>query len=346
MNPNLPEGIKHSYLKDCEYSKPYDWTIKGLIPTNGITVLYGASGSGKTFASIHMALCVASGSGFLGHKVKRKGKVIYIAAESPESLKRRIAIMRDFDKVAYGGYEFDGKEISIYDGNIDLLGDPHAMISAIRAFHDRLMDDGEVALVIIDTLSAAFAGLDENSVEMATAVKNAKLIQDELQCAVKIIHHTGKDEDRGARGHSSLRGNVEQLIQIKGLKNPRQLIVDKVKDEQLGDQCQFDLISINIGVDEEGEPMHGCLVQLAAFDAILRPTKQKLTDAGNLALKVFNKSRGTSRSVHKDVFLRSLQAEYSHHDSKHRSTYANRGITQLISRNYIELNEMDEYEFI
>lgn len=346
MTPVLPEGIKHEFLKDCGYAKPYEWTIKGLIPTNGITVLYGASGSGKTFATTHMALCVASGSDFLGHKVKRKGKVIYIAAESPESLKRRIAIMRDFDKVAYRGHQFNGKEISIYDGNIDLLGDPHAMIAAIRAFHDRILDDGEVALVVIDTLSAAFSGLDENSVEMATAVKHAKLIQDELGCAVVIIHHTGKDEDRGARGHSSLRGNVEQVIQIKGMKNPRQLIVDKVKDEQLGTQCQFDLIAINIGLDAEGEPMSGCLVQQAAFDAITRPSKKPLTDVGNVAWKAFNEARGTSASVNKDVFKSAIQAQYQHFEPKHRSTYANRGITQLISRNYIELNEQGEYESI
>jgi KaiC/GvpD/RAD55 family RecA-like ATPase len=343
MNRILPEGIKHAFLEDCGCLKPYEWTIKGLIPTNGITVLYGASGSGKTFATTHMALCVASGSNFLGHKVKRKGKVIYIAAESPESIKRRMAIMRDFDKVAYGDYEFDGKEISIYDGNIDLLGDPHAMIAAIRAFHDRVLDDGEVVMVIIDTLSAAFSGLDENSVEMAMAVKNAKLIQEELRCAVVIIHHTGKDEDRGLRGHSSLRGNVEQAIQISGMRNPRQLIVDKVKDEQFGDKCQFDLIGINIGLDEEGEPMSGCLVQLAAFDAINRATKQKLTDAGRVALKVFNESRGTSVSVNKDIFKKALQAQYSHLETKHLSTYVNRGITQMISRNYIALNEMGEY---
>lgn len=343
MNPTLPEGIKHVFLEDCGYSKPYEWTIKGYVPTHGVTVMYGASGSGKTFATTHMALCVASGSDFLGYKVKRSGKVIYIAAESPESLKRRIAIMRDFDKVAYRNYEFNGKEISIYDGHIDLLGNPHAMISAIRAFHDRILDDGEVALVIIDTLSAAFAGLDENTVEMAIAVKNAKLIQDELGCAVVIVHHTGKDEDRGARGHSSLRGNVEQVIQIKGMKNPRQLIVEKVKDEQLKDQCQFDLVGINIGVDEEGQPISGCLVQLAAFEAISRVTKRPLTDAGNIALKAFNECRGTSTSVDKETFKRSIQERHPHLDPKHRSTYADRGISQLISRNYIELNEQGEY---
>ena len=346
MNRILPEGMKHMFLKDCEYSKPYDWTIEGLIPTNGITVLYGASGCGKTFATTHMALCVSSGSSFLHHKIKRKGKVIYIAAESPESLKRRIAIMRDFDKVGYREYEFQGQEVSIYDGNIDLLGNPHAMIAAIRAYHDTILDDGEVALIIIDTLSAAYAGIDENSVEMATAVKNAKLIQDEFKCAVVIVHHTGKDEDRGARGHSSLRGNVEQVIQIKGMSNPRQLIVDKVKDEKLGDRCQFDLISIEIGIDADGNPMSGCLIQQAAFDAINRAAKQALTDAGMVALKVFNESRGVSISVDKECFKGLLQAEYSHLDPKHRSTVANRGITQLISRNYIDLNEAGEYESI
>ena len=343
MNRILPEGIKHVFLEDCGYDNAYEWVIKGIIPKNGITLLYGASGCGKTFATTHIALCVASGSDFLRHKVQRSGKVIYIAAESPESFKRRVAIMRDFDKIAYRDYKFTGKEISIYEGNIDLFGYPDAVLFAIRAYHDRILDDGEVVLVIIDTLSAAYAGIDENSVDMAIAVKHAKLIQDELKCAVLIVHHTGKDEDRGARGHSSLRGNVEQVIQIKGLHNPRQLIVDKIKDEQLGDQCQFDLISINIGVDEEGEPMSGCLIQEAAFDAISRTAKERLTDVGTIALKVFNEARGASDAISKDNYLKLLDTAYSHHIPKHRSTYINRGITQLISRNYIELNSKGEY---
>lgn len=49
-------GIKRSTLGSCKI-KPLDWAVKGLIPTNGITVLYGASGSGKTFLAAHLALC-------------------------------------------------------------------------------------------------------------------------------------------------------------------------------------------------------------------------------------------------------------------------------------------------
>lgn len=169
------------------------------------------------------------------------------------------------------------------------------------------------------------------------------MIQDEFKCAVLIIHHTGKDEERGLRGHSSLRGNVEQILQIRGLRNPRQLIVDKIKDEKLGDECQFDLINIQIGMDADGNPMNGCLIQEAAFDAISRVAKKSLTDVGTIALKAFNESRGTALSVSKDSFFSALQNEYAHFEPKHRSTYINRGITQLIGRKYIRLNEVGEY---
>jgi len=338
----LSVGIRCVILKDCDYLKPYDWTIKGLIPTHGITVLYGQSGSGKTFITTHMALCVASGADFLKHKIKQQGRVIYIAAESPKSTQRRFAVMRDWDKVGYGGYKFKGDEVSIYEGNIDLFRNPENVIQAIRETGDFI----DTKLCIIDTLSSAFAGVDENSVDMATVVNQAKYIQDLLKCAVLIVHHMGKDASAGLRGHSSLRGNVEQSIQISGFSNPRMMIVDKIKDEKVGDQTQFDLLGIEVGIDDEGEPMHGCLVQAASFDAKPRQTNSSgLTANGQIALNVFNKLTAETRDIEvdQDSFKRNLVSAFSHCEEKHRSTYAVRAITHLIAKNKIKRNENDAF---
>ena len=52
-------------------------------------VLYGASNSGKTFLSLEIARAVSSGDNFLGLRTD-KGDVLYIAAESPASIRTRI----------------------------------------------------------------------------------------------------------------------------------------------------------------------------------------------------------------------------------------------------------------
>jgi hypothetical protein len=54
--------------------------VDGLLSTTGFTVLYGESGSGKTFAAIDLAGHIAAGLSWRGMKVEQ-GVVFYIAAE-------------------------------------------------------------------------------------------------------------------------------------------------------------------------------------------------------------------------------------------------------------------------
>lgn len=341
-------GIRCEVLGKCEI-KPIDWAVKGLIPTSGITVLYGASGSGKTFLAAHLALCIASGADFLKHKVKNRGTVIYLAAESPTSLERRLAVMSKLDKTGYGGYKFSGQEVAIFKGNIDLFNKPDSVMEAIKVFFDPLLDP--IGICIIDTLSAAYAGLDENSGDMALVVKQAENISRELLCPVVIVHHTGKDTTRGLRGHSSLRGNIEQALYVDYSNGQRSIKVDKIKDEKLGDEVSFDLISIDTGiVDEDGEIVKGCLVQYGAFDAVAKGVNNRgaLIPHGTTALKAFNAaldSIAPNRYVPEELFREHLRPLFSHHDQKHRKTYADRGITDLINKNYIEVNSRGEYVY-
>jgi hypothetical protein len=340
-------GISRSTLGSCKI-KPLPWAVKGLIPTDGITVLYGASGSGKTFLAAHLALCVASGSDFLRHKVKKKGAVVYIAAESPNSLERRLAVMSQLNKIGYSNFKFKGDEISIFKGNIDLFNHPDNVIGAIELFHDALDD---VGLCIIDTLSAAFAGLDENSGDMAIVVKQAEYIQRKLLCPVVIIHHTGKDVGRGLRGHSSLRGNIEQALYVEGLANPRLIKVDKIKDEKIGDETTFDLISIDTGIlDDDGSPVMGCLVQVAAFDAIVKRSdskKGKLSDNGANALKAYDEAyrniQHPNKIVSRELFDCYLQKYFKDIDSKHRKQAIGRALLNAVAKNYLTCNDRGEY---
>lgn len=341
-------GARRRVLGQCVI-KPIDWAVKGLIPTNGVTVLYGASGSGKTFLAAHLALCVASGADFLKHRVK-KGKVVYIAAESPTSLERRLAVMSQLDTKSYGGYEFVGDEVSIYQGGIDLFIKEKAMalIAAIKNFHDMF---DPVGVCIIDTLAAAFSGIDENSNDMATVVKIAEYIQRELFCPVVIIHHTGKDTTRGLRGHSSLRGGIEQALYVEGMANPRRIFVDKIKDEKTGDETPFDLISIDTEiVDSDGEAVKGCLVQYGAFDAVPKTSdkkKGKLSDVGALAYQAyevaFKNIQYPDKVVSKAAYDEQLKIAFAEVESKYRKQAITRGLINVVAKKWLTKNDRDEY---
>src|SRR4051794_14455624 len=72
--------------------------VDGLLPLTGMSVEYGESGAGKTFCAVDLAGHVATGMPWRGREVEQ-GIVVYIAAESPESIKRRLVAWKLFHGV-------------------------------------------------------------------------------------------------------------------------------------------------------------------------------------------------------------------------------------------------------
>jgi RecA-family ATPase len=76
----------------------------------------------------------------------------------------------------------------------------------------------DVGVIVIDTLAQSAPDSDENSsADMGTIISNAQLLQRETNGLVVLIHHTGKDASRGARGHSSLYAALELLSRLSAL---------------------------------------------------------------------------------------------------------------------------------
>ena len=60
-----------------------EWVIEGFIPKNAITVLTGATGSGKSSVMLAAADAVANGEPFLGHQ-SHQTKVLFLDRENPK----------------------------------------------------------------------------------------------------------------------------------------------------------------------------------------------------------------------------------------------------------------------
>ena len=72
-----------------------------------------------------------------------------------------------------------------------------------------------IALIVFDTLATATEGQNENAPEVMSAVTGGmRRIMRALDCAGILIHHSGKDSTRGARGHSGLGGAVDLSIEV------------------------------------------------------------------------------------------------------------------------------------
>src|SRR2546430_552041 len=172
-----------------------------------MAVLYGESGSGKTFLALHLALCVAAGTEFFGHRVRRAG-VVYIAAEAGRGIENRVAAAK---------HEIEFPEMMPFAAitvPVDLCTEAANTDSVIDAI--RFADIGmPVELIIVDTLSRVMAGGNENAPDdMGALVRNIDRLRAETNAAVVLVHHSGKDASRGARGHSLLHAATDTEIEV------------------------------------------------------------------------------------------------------------------------------------
>jgi hypothetical protein len=112
--------------------------------------------------------------------------------------------------------------------------------------------------VIVDTLSRAMAGGDENSpVDMGRIVAAADRIRAETSAHFTYLHHTGKDAARGARGHSLLRAATDTEIEVAS----NSMTITKQRDMEGGFAIGFGLVDMRIGDDHAGNPIKSAVVE-------------------------------------------------------------------------------------
>jgi hypothetical protein len=102
---------------------------------------------------------------------------------------------------------------------------------------------------------------------------------------VIVIHHPGKDADKGARGSNSLVAAVDTSIALRVPSCPgaqakpstalREATIIKQRDGETADQFYFKLPVVEIGRDEDGDPVTTCVVEPADPPAVDETAKPK-----------------------------------------------------------------------
>lgn len=123
-----------------------------------------------------------------------------------------------------------------------------------------------VKLIVVDTLSLAMAGGNENAPEDMTAfVGNIDRIRQEISAHVAVVHHSGKDAARGARGHNSLRAATDTEIEVSRDLASRTSVAKVKKQRDLDGEGEFPfrLESVTLGTNRRGKPVTSCVVREA-----------------------------------------------------------------------------------
>lgn len=227
--------------------EPPSTLVAGIFPRTGIAVVRGASNTGKTALVLDVAAAVARGIPWRSRRTIQ-GIVLYVAAENPGSVKTRLKgyVMRWPDSV--------GMLMGIVNQSVNLMD--RAEVGSFVTFAKSIKDSHimPIGMVVIDTLAASMAGGDENSArDMGLAIAGMATIRDELQTLVVAVHHTGKDETKGARGSSALRAAVDTELAVAGQTGIRTAMVEKQRDLPTGETFGFTLEPVVVGRDDSGD---------------------------------------------------------------------------------------------
>ena len=244
--------------------------VEGMLIEDTLSLWFGDSNVGKTFVVFDLACHVALGRDWFGRDVEAGG-VVYIAAEGAGSLRKR-------RKAWQTRYQETDVNLAVIPSAIDFRSagsdDVDRVIAACQIAAHRM--GTPIKLVIVDTLSRAIAGGNENAPEDMTAfVQAVDRVRAEVGTHVASIHHSGKDTAKGARGHSSLRAAVDSEFEVLKLSDEVGIIkTAKQRDIEMSDNLGFKLEVVAVGSDRRGREITSCVV----VPVEVGPREAKLND--------------------------------------------------------------------
>ena len=303
----------------------HEWLIKGLLTRGERSMVAGPSQSGKSFAVLDLALAVARGvdyaayskvGGQSGWQVRQfktlHGGVVYQAGEGGRGIKKRLRAYREHHGIAAGS----DLPFVLLPAAIDLFAsDDHTNMMLDEIRHWASTFTVPLELIVIDTLSAATPGANENTSEdMSRVLARCERIAQATKAHVMIVHHMNAAGAK-PRGHTSIFANLDNALEVRkveGLREPprevelpdgtmdtlpgrevREIVLTKQKDGEDGTQIRFVLKSVTLGYDEDGDRISSCVV--------VPPSEVGGSEVGGKAEKVSNQAAVFIRALRKAI---------------------------------------------
>lgn len=256
------------------YDTQLDYVVKGIIPAVSLCSIYGASGSYKSFLAGSWACHVSTGRQWGGRRVAH-GAVLYVVGEGGIGVPRRVKAW----EVVHGEQV---KNLYLVNRPIFPAAplDVDEMVIAARQVE---RETGKpVRMIILDTLARCFGGNDENdSRDMGTFIRGGDELKRRTGATVLVVHHSGKDETKGARGSSAFRASLDAEYRIRREDAGSEALViscTKMKDAEELKEAAYDLRVVELFTDADGE----LITSLVVVDKPRPPVElERIEEAGN-----------------------------------------------------------------
>jgi hypothetical protein len=189
------------------------WIVDQILARGAVLGLFAERKAGKTTVVRELVRAALHGEPFLGQfavSLPADSEVVLFDTEMPlDSL---------HEQYRRAGVEHLGRlnlrELRGREQSLD------ARVEANRARWRTQIEPG--SLIVVDCIYSLFGalGVSENSDEVVGVLAGLRALATECDAAgLVIVHHLGKDIDRGARGHSSIEGFPDAIARI-GLDGP------------------------------------------------------------------------------------------------------------------------------
>jgi hypothetical protein len=251
QGPEDPPKLRFKLVSfdDLTWTGTSEYLVKGVLPRTGLALVWGPPKCGKSFWMLTVAMHIAMGREYQGHRVNKQ-EVVYLALEGQSGFGKRAEAFRQYylqpdEKVP--GFKLCGVPL-------DLIADHQQLIKDIK---DQAAKPG---CVVIDTLNRSLNGSEGKDEDMAAYLKAATAIQEAFNCLVVVIHHCGVDGTR-PRGHTSQTGAADVQISVK--KDAAGIVhvsIDMAKDMEEGAAFASKLERVEIGADQDGDQESTCVV--------------------------------------------------------------------------------------
>lgn len=207
---------------DLMSMKPPTFMVAGTIPERSVVEIYGPYSSYKSFLAVDIALACATGVEWARRPVSRKYRAVYVAGEGAFGLRSRAGAWAKAHSLgSISGFALL-PTMPIFADDADL-----------RSFADAVRPFGP-ELIVLDTAAHAMAGLDENAAKDAGIfMARCFELRDAFGATIMLVHHSGKDVDRGSRGSTAIPAAVDVILRVEAPRPLEALVtMEKQKDAE------------------------------------------------------------------------------------------------------------------
>lgn len=273
------------FVHDLTGQRPIrDWLLKGVFLARTFFLIVGEPGCGKSFVALDFAMTRGLAAvddraprEWFGRKFK-PGATVYIAAEGQEDF-----IIRIHAWYRAKGLAPDTRvPVFLIPTAVDLRSsdaDAKKLIEEIVGIEAicRAEFNCGVDLVVVDTFNRALAGGDDAKPDhVGSLIRNCGVIREATGAATGAVHHTPRGGDR-ARGHSSVTADNDGEVFVTPARDgaPNEWRVTRNKAGPRGDRHEFRLRSIEVGIDDDMDPVTSCYVVAGAQESSIEGVEMR-----------------------------------------------------------------------